>query len=135
MARTRATSGTALTSSLNTLLGYGFGAVYLLVGLVGFAVTSGVGFAAHEGHDFLFFELNPLHNIIHIAIGVLLAGAAYIGRASAANTLVGAVYAAVGVVGLFLTSSDLNILALNHPDNFLHLATATVLLGVGLSRK
>jgi hypothetical protein len=131
MARTRSTS----TTSLNTLLGYGFGAVYLLVGLVGFAVTSGVAFAAHEGHDFLFFELNPLHNIVHIAVGVLLAGGAYLGRAWIANTLVGGVYLAVGLVGLFLTTSDLNILALNHPDNFLHLATATVLLGAGLTRK
>lgn len=131
MARTRTTS----TMSLNSLLGYGFGAVYLLVGLVGFAFTSGVGFASHEGHNFLFFELNPLHNVVHIAIGLLLAGGAYLGRAWAANALVGGVYLAVGIVGLFMTSSELNILALNHPDNVLHLATATLLLGAGLTRK
>ena len=39
------------TRSLNRLLGFGFGAVYLLVGLVGFAITSGVGFAHDHDRD------------------------------------------------------------------------------------
>lgn len=123
--------------SVNRLVGFGFGAVYLLVGLVGFAITSGVGFAHTHGKDLIFFELNPLHNIVHVAIGLLLGLAAYRGTATAAaaNTVVGGVYLAVGILGLFLTDSSANILAVNHPDNALHLATALVLLGVGLSRK
>jgi hypothetical protein len=125
------------TRSLNRLLGFVFGAVYLLVGLVGFAITSGVGLAETHGKDLIFFELNPLHNIVHVAIGLLLGLAAFRGTATAAaaNTLVGGVYLAVGVVGLFLTDSAVNIIALNHPDNVLHLATAALLLGVGLSKK
>lgn len=125
------------TRSANRLLGFGFGAVYLLVGLVGFAITSGVGFAHTHGKDLIFFELNPLHNIVHVAIGLLLGLAALRGTAaaSAANTLVGGVYLAVGIVGLFLTDSAANIIAVNHPDNVLHLATALVLLGVGLTKK
>lgn len=47
------------------------------------------------------------------------------------NSRVGVVYLAVGIVGLFLTSSEANILALNHPDNVLHLASALVLLRTG----
>ena len=123
--------------SANRLVGFAFGAVYLLVGLVGFAITSGVGFANTHGKDLIIFELNPLHNIVHVAIGLLLGLAAYRGvaTAAAANTLVGGVYLAVGVVGLFLTNSAANILAVNHPDNVLHLATALALLGVGLTRK
>lgn len=125
------------TRSVNRLLGFGFGAVYLLVGLVGFAITPGVGFANDHGKDLIFFELNPLHNIVHVAIGLLLGLAAVKGAAaaSAANTLVGGTYLAVGVLGLFLTNSAANIIAVNHPDNVLHLATAAVLLGVGLSKK
>jgi hypothetical protein len=125
------------TRSLNRLLGFGFGAVYLLVGLVGFAITSGVGFAHDHGKDLIIFELNPLHNVVHIAIGLLLGLAAYKGTAAAAaaNSLVGGVYLLVGVFGLFLTNSSANILAINHPDNALHLATAAVLLAVGLSKK
>ncbi len=123
--------------SINRLVGYVFGAVYLLVGLVGFAITPGVGFAHTHGKELLFFELNPLHNIVHVAIGLLLGLAAYKGAtaSAAANSLVGGVYLLVGVLGLFLTNSSANIIALNHPDNALHLATAVLLLGVGLSRK
>lgn len=125
------------TQSPNRLLGTVLGAVYLLVGLVGFVITAGTGFAAANGQHLLIFELNPLHNIVHIAVGALLAGAAWRGAhdAKAVNTLVGAVYLAVGVLGLFLTTSSANLLALNHPDNVLHLASAAVLLGVGLSQR
>ena len=48
------------------------------------------------------------------------------------NTTVGAVYLLLGIVGFFLTGTAANILALNVPDHFLHLASAVVLLGVGL---
>jgi uncharacterized protein DUF4383 len=124
-------------TSLNRMLGAVFGGVYLLVGLVGFAITSGVGFADHHGKDLIFFELNPLHNIVHVGVGLLLALAALRGAkpATVANTLVGGVYLVVGVAGLFLSNSSLDILALNHPDNLLHLASAAVLLGAGLSRR
>ncbi|MCI0689393.1 MAG: DUF4383 domain-containing protein [Sporichthyaceae bacterium] len=125
---------TTATRTPNQLLGLVFGVVYILVGLVGFAITGAGGFAAHDGgHKLILFEINPLHNIVHLAVGALLALAAVRGAASAraVNTLVGAVYLAVGVVGLFLTSSEANILALNHPDNGLHLASALILLGIG----
>ena len=38
----------------------------------------------------------------------------------------------LGIVGFFLVDTPANILALNVPDHFLHLASAVVLLGVGL---
>ncbi|MGH3860886.1 DUF4383 domain-containing protein [Actinokineospora sp.] len=64
------------TGSPNRVVGYAFGAVYLLIGLVGFALTAGTGFAATSGPHLLFFEINPLHNLVHLAIGALLVGAA-----------------------------------------------------------
>jgi hypothetical protein len=112
-----------------------FGAVYLLVGLLGFAVTGGVGFIATEGGLLLgIFEVNPLHNIAHLLIGgaLLVAGLANARAAKGVNTTVGAVYLLLGIVGFFLTGTAVNILALNVPDHFLHLASAVVLLGVGL---
>ena len=39
----------------------------------------------------------------------------------------------VGVVGLFLVDTGANIIALNGADNVLHLASALLLLGVGLA--
>jgi len=124
-----------MRTSPNRLIATIFGAVYLLVGLLGFVVTSGVGFAATEGANLIIFEVNPLHNVIHLAIGaaLLYAGLQGVAMSKTINTAVGAVYLLVGIVGLFLLSSPLNIIALNGPDNVLHLASAVLLLGVGLS--
>jgi uncharacterized protein DUF4383 len=128
------TNVTATRRSVNVLVGYVLGAVYLLVGLLGFAVTSGVGFAATEGGSLLGFEVNPLHNVVHLAVGAALVLAARQGPAAsrAVNTAVGGVYLLVGVLGLFILGSSANILALNGADNVLHVVSAAVLLGVGL---
>ncbi|UKA55834.1 DUF4383 domain-containing protein [Arthrobacter sp. FW305-BF8] len=124
-----------MRNSPNRLIATVFGAVYLLVGLVGFAVTSGAGFFSTEGSNLIIFEVNPLHNVIHLAIGaaLLYAGVKDVRLARTINTAVGAVYLLVGILGLFLLSSPLNIIALNGADNVLHLASAVLLLGVGLS--
>jgi hypothetical protein len=129
------TSVPTTTRSVNVLVGYVLGAVYLLVGLLGFAVTSGVGFAATDGRSLLGFEVNPLHNIVHLGVGAALVLAARQGlRASrAVNTAVGAVYLLVGVLGLFVMNHGANILALNGADNVLHFGSAALLLGVGLA--
>lgn len=126
----------AIVRSSNQLFGAVFGAVYLLVGLVGFAVTSGVGFADEAGKNLVIFGVNPLHNIVHIAVGALLLGSSRAGEALSrqANLLVGGVYLVVGLVGFVLIGGAANIIALNLADNFLHLATAAVALSVGLGK-
>ncbi len=118
--------------SKNRLFGYAFGAVYALVGLAGFAVTGGLPFAGTEGNRLLLFAVNPLHNIVHLAVGGLLIGGAVAGQAWSrrVNFTVGAVYLLVGIIGLFMVGTELNILSLNHPDNVLHFATALVAIGV-----
>jgi hypothetical protein len=122
-----------MSQSANRLVGGVFGAVYLLVGIAGFFVSSGADFAGTEGGTLIVFEVNPLHNIVHLAIGAVLLGAASSVRAArGANTAVGAVYLLVGLLGLFLVGSSANILALNGADNVLHFASAVLLLGVGL---
>lgn len=134
----RGTTG-RLTDSPNRLVGAVFGVIYLLVGLLGFAVTGFDGFVdTNTDEALLGFELNPLHNIAHLLIGALLLGAALKGVSAAkgSNTLVGAVYLLLGILGFFIASddNDLNILSLNGADNILHLASAAVLLGVALSQ-
>lgn len=124
-----------MSGSPNRLLGAVFGAVYVLVGILGFFVTSGVDFAGTTGKDLIVFEVNPLHNIAHLLIGAaLLAASRAVATAKGVNTAVGAVYLLLGIVGLFVLNNDVNILALNGADNVLHLASAIVLLGVGLSQ-
>src|SRR6478609_3252948 len=125
-----------MSSSPNRLVATIFGAVYLLVGLLGFAVTGGVGFIATKGGLLLgIFEVNPLHNVAHLLIGaaLLATGLMSVRAAKATNITVGAVYLLLGIVGFFLVGTALNILALNTFDHFLHLASAIVLLGVGLA--
>ena len=125
-----------MRNSPNRLLATIFGAVYLLVGLLGFAVTGGLSIIATEGNLLLgLFAVNPLHNIAHLLIGLalLIAGVSTVSAAKAVNTVVGAVYLLLGIVGFFLVDTALNILALNTADHFLHLGSAIVLLGVGLA--
>jgi len=124
-----------MTKSPNRLLGVVFGAVYLLVGILGFFFTNGVDIFATEGGLLLgIFEVNPFHNVAHLLIGaaLLFSGLANVKAARTTNTIVGAAYLLLGLVGLFILDSAANILALNGADNVLHFASAAVLLAVGL---
>jgi hypothetical protein len=119
-----------MSGSPNRLVAGIFGAVYLLVGLLGFAVTGFSDFAGTKGDTLIVFDVNPLHNIVHLAIGALLLfSSKTVATAKGSNTAVGAVYLLVGILGLFLIGTDANILALNGADNVLHFASAIVLLG------
>ena len=126
-----------MSQSPNRLLGVIFGAVYLLIGILGFFYTSGTGFISTSGGLILgIFEVNILHNVAHLLIGavLLIAGLSGARAAKGANSTVGAVYLLLGIVGLFIAngSNPFNILALNAADNVLHFASAVVLLAVGL---
>lgn len=110
-----------------------FGVVYLLVGLVGFAVT---GFDEFAGKTFdeklIVFALNPLHNIVHIAIGALwIWSASSHSSAKSVSTLVGAVYGLVGLLGLLGALEFLAIEDAGSADNYLHLGTAVLALYFG----
>ena len=104
------------------------GSVYAALGLLGFAVTGFAGFAATTGPSLFGLRLNPLHNTLHLLIGVALVLAAARGEdeARTISMLTAAAYGVVGLLGLALVGTDGNVLALNHPDNVLHLLTAVV---------
>src|SRR5690554_76890 len=79
------------------------GVIYVLVGLSGFLVTGFDGFASPEGELLLGFEVNPLHNIVHLLIGG--AGLALWNRLDRARTfgwLLAVAYGATFVYGLFV---------------------------------
>lgn len=109
-------------------LALAIGAVYVLVGIVGFLVTGFSGFAEAEGDLLLgIFEVNPLHNIVHLLIGA--AGIMLwqpLSRARVYGWLLGVGYGATFVYGLFVANSDepANFLALNQADNWLHAISA-----------
>ncbi len=108
------------------LLALAIGAVYTLVGILGFLVTGFENFASETNKTLLGFEINPLHNIVHLAIGV--AGLALWRRLDTARTygwLLAAGYGLAFIYGLFAAgNSDINFLSLNGADNGLHLVSA-----------
>jgi hypothetical protein len=109
-----------------------FGAVYLLVGAAGFAVTGFSDFAGMDHHKLVIFAVNPLHNVIHVALGLVWLAAAPRHRfARLANLVVGGVLGLVTVLGFVGGMGMLGMSGLADPDNFLHLATATLALYFG----
>jgi hypothetical protein len=109
-----------------------FGVVYLLVGAAGFAVTGLHDFTGMGSHKLLIFAVNPLHNVIHLALGLVwLACAARRSAARAANLAIGVVLGLVTVLGFSGGMGMLGMSGLADPDNFLHLATATLALYFG----
>jgi uncharacterized membrane protein YuzA (DUF378 family) len=102
------------------------GAIYTIIGVAGFFVTGFDNFASEEGESLLGFHVNPLHNIVHLVIG--LAGLAMSRRLNTARTygwLLFIGYGAVFIYGLIVDkNSDANFLALNGADDVLHLVSS-----------
>jgi hypothetical protein len=105
---------------------YALGAVLLVVGLMGFAQNPILGL----------FEVNTLHNVIHLATGLALLAAAMKGDAAITmcSKILGVVYAIVAVLG-FATGDIFGLMDVNMPDNGLHLLLALVFLYVGFMKK
>src|SRR5918997_7180806 len=102
------------------------GAVYLLVGLVGFAVTGFDGWTEHDhSQTLLGFAINPLHNVVHIVIGLL---GVLLWRTSGGARTYGWIlaigYGAAFVYGLIVVNNpDANLLNINAADNVLHIVS------------
>jgi hypothetical protein len=124
MARRPASDPT--TRHPSQLLALTIGAIYTLIGVLGFFITGFDRFAAETNETLLGFEVNPLHNLVHLAIG--LAGLAMWRRLDTARTygwVLAAVYGLTFLFGLFAAgNSDINFLSLNGADNGLHLVSA-----------
>ena len=117
--------------SVNSTVAAVFGAVYVLVGLAGFFVSE--TFAATDDDTLLGFEVNHLHNIVHLLIGVaLLAASRRTETARRLNLLIGGTYVVLGLIGWFITGTAANVLALNAPDHLLHLVSGALLVAVAL---
>jgi Domain of unknown function (DUF4383) len=110
-----------------------FGVVYLVVGIIGFAVTGFDSFAGETYDDeLIIFAINPLHNVVHILLGAVWIGAASThANAKLVNLAFGAVLLLVAVLGLVGALNFLAIEDASSPDNYLHLATAVLALYFG----
>lgn len=119
------------------LLALVFGTVYLMTGVLGFAVT-GFGSLVSSVGILAIFQLNLLHNLAHVLIGLLwLLSATNADTARAAAQVFGLVYVVLSVLGFLEVGAALNALALNRADNVLHLLSggAALLVGVFVRRE
>lgn len=119
------------------------GAVFLLVGIAGFIPGITTDFDQMEfagpdsGAELLgVFQVSILHNIVHLAFGVIGIAAAMGLTASRGYLLIGGlIYLALALYGVVVDeSSDANFVPVNDADDWLHLGLGAgmILLGAGL---
>ena len=115
------------------ILALAFGAIYLLVGIVGFFITGFDDFFGHTDEKLIVFMINPAHNIVHILIGI--AGLALGRTLAGARTygwLLAVGYGAASIYGLIAVGESWDFLNINGADNGLHIATTLVGLVIAL---
>lgn len=107
-----------------------FGVAYLTVGILGFAVTGWDRFFSDTGEKLIVFELNPFHNVVHLALGLVwLVSSDKHYRAKTVNLAFGAAYAVVGILGVLGLLNS--ILSTNSADHGLHFVSAALALYFG----
>jgi len=96
------------------------GVILLLIGVLGFFM----------GDNVFGFDVNPLHNIVHLVTGAIFAWAGFAAGAPTkkVNTWLGVIYLVVGILGFF---GVLGFLAVNTADNWLHLAIGVISAAIG----
>ena len=102
------------------------GIVLLIVGIAGFFVDG----------QLLMFEVDTVHNIVHILTGIvgLVASGTY-SYSRLFLIVFGLVYAIVAVVGIAMNGDILGLFFVNMEDNYLHAAIAALCLVVGFGSK
>lgn len=140
-------SGSARTgrSAVSVVAGI-FGAVFLLVGILGFVpgITQNLDsimFAGHHSEAALLglFQVSVLHNVVHLLFGVVgLLSLRSRGLAKGYLVIGGIVYAVLWIYGLVVPMESMgNFVPLNTADNWLHfvLAVAMVTSGIVFGRR
>ena len=106
-----------------------FGIVFIIVGILGF-----VSAVTPNGLLRGYFEVNPAHNVVHLATGVVALIVAF--ASEKAMRLFFQIYALVALMGFFMGNQPLlGIVAINAADNWLHVLIAIVALYLGFGMK
>ena len=110
------------------------GVVYALLGVVGFVATGFDGVVQNGPDDILGFDLNPFHNVVHLAIGLGFILASRLDATLTQGIVIGGglVYILAAVLGFV---NELQILSINDEvaaDNFLHLVSGSLAVIFGL---
>lgn len=113
------------------------GAGYVGVGIIGFFVTGFGNFLADTPDQLLFgASINPMHNLVHVAIGAFLIVMTRFSAPVNEGALmgVGLFYIVAFVIGV-IAPDNLTIISMNGAadgENFIHIFTGVTALGAGL---
>jgi len=120
------------------------GAVLVIAGIIGFFYEASfdVGDEVVADEVFGILAVNGWHNVVHIAIGVLLLAAAGTAARSAAIG-VGVLYLVLAILGFIATGGDgigfiaennvlFDLVAVNDEDNWLHVILGVTGVAAGL---
>lgn len=116
------------------------GLVYVLVGVVGFAITGFTGLTTDGEDKLLVFDLNVFHNVVHFAIGAGFLAVSRLSDPGITQGVViggGLVYILAAVLGF---ANEMQILSIDSEfaaDNWLHLFSglAAVIFGLAGARQ
>lgn len=113
------------------------GAFYVAIGVIGFFVTGFGSFLKNTDDTLIGFSINPMHNLVHLAIGVfliLMTTRFSTPVAEGAVMGVGLFYIVAFVIGV-IAPDNLTIISMTGAgdlENYNHLLNGVTLLGMGL---
>lgn len=110
-----------------------FGAIYLLAGIVGFLPFLGGSYTQTSSALFNVFQVNLLHNLVHVVIGIAgLAAASSLANARNYCRAVGVILLLLGVLGIFV-AQPLGLVNIGGLDIALHLVSGALLAYFGFA--
>ncbi|BDV34135.1 MULTISPECIES: DUF4383 domain-containing protein [Methylocystis] len=99
------------------------GGIFLIVGILGFFPNPLVSWRG-------LFDVNTVHNVVHLVSGGILLAAPSYNSSGMALRVIGIVYGIITVIG-FISTDALSWMAVNGPDNWLHLAISALMIWGG----
>ena len=104
-----------------------FGGIFLVAGVLGFIPNPLISARG-------LFEVNTFHNIVHMITGGVLLASPYYNAPVVTLRAVGVIYALVTLLGFIsLGSLESMGMAVNAPDNWLHLLLSGAMLWAGFT--
>jgi hypothetical protein len=113
------------------------GGLYVAIGIIGFFITGFGNFVQQTPDELIGFSINPMHNLVHLAIGAFLIIMCTRGSAPIAEGAVmgvGLFYIVAFVIGV-TAPDNLTIISMSGTgdlENFNHIVNGVALLTIGL---
>lgn len=110
-------------SSIAKTVTWILGIAFVAIGVLGFVNDPVLGL----------FDVDTMHNCIHLLSGLLAIAAAISGESYARLYLIvfGLVYGVVAIIGFITPGTILGLFTVNEADNYLHTAFAVIMLSAG----